>query len=76
MKGTDLTREQLDAAGKFFSDRITDDFGRPPIFDDDVIPITYGNLKRMIAWYGALRYESGRNGVNDDPTLGEYTAVR
>ena len=57
MKGTELTPEQLQAAEKFILGR-SNRAKRP-----EMILQRFDDLVRLVAWYGALRYKSARNGT-------------
>jgi hypothetical protein len=60
MRGTDLTPEQIESA-KQFAVAIS---GIQPPDDDRLISMTFGNFVRVVAWYGAMRYEAGQKGIN------------
>lgn len=54
MKGTDLTKWQIDAAEKFVRGRQT--FGQlAPDSDDRQVIVRFGDLVRLVAWYGQIR---------------------
>ncbi len=60
MKGDGLTQAQLDRAREFVSGRLV--FKRD-IEDDKDVTVRFGDLVRLVAWYGALRFISGMNGI-------------
>lgn len=62
MKGTDCTEAQIDSARQFCADRRKDQPGERPR-DAQEITISFGQLARLVAWYGALRYMAGRDGT-------------
>lgn len=63
MKGTDLTDAQIQSARQFLVDRRSGDNKGVMPADEENIVQSFGNLARVVAWYGALRYEAGRNGT-------------
>lgn len=64
MRGTDCTPEQVEAASQFLADR-----GWPK--DIPLAALSRESIARMIAWYGALRYQAGRDGINSLEKPGE-----
>jgi hypothetical protein len=66
MKGTDLTPAQIQRAEEFVMQRAGQ---KLPIDHGRLISIPFGQFVRVIAWYGALRYQAGAAGINslDDP---------
>ena len=66
MKGIDLTQEQLDAAARFIRGQM---LNPAAVGDDHLCSHYFRDLVRLVAWYGAIRYVSGRDGVNslDNP---------
>ena len=60
VKGTDITQEQLDSAEHFVRDRQATG---PKPQTDQRVSLCFDELVRLVAWYGALRYEAGRNGI-------------
>lgn len=69
MRGTEVTPKQFEAAQKFIMDRNHGQRSLPA--EDESIHLEWGNFVRMVAWYGALRYQAGRDGINslDDPGI-------
>jgi hypothetical protein len=57
MRGTDLTPEQLKAAEKFIMDR-SGRAKRP-----EMVMNKFDDLVRLVAWYGAIRFVAGRDGI-------------
>lgn len=68
MKGTDLTQEQIDSAEQFIKDRF-ESYTRQQPEPETHVSLEFGVLVRVVAWYGALRYEAGALGINslEDP---------
>lgn len=60
MRGTDVTPEQIEAARAFLL--LTNRSVRPPV-DTDRVALSYADYVRMLAWYGAIRYEAGAKGI-------------
>lgn len=60
MRGTDVTPAQLKSAENFI--RARQACGRSPQ-SDELISIRFDHLCRLVAWYGALRYAAGRDGI-------------
>jgi hypothetical protein len=61
VKGSDCTPQQMESAREFFEQRLR---GNPPsLADEAIVRIPIADLVRLIAWYGALRYEAGRLGI-------------
>lgn len=62
MKGTDLTDAQIQSAREFSCAR---QVHQPADVLDDATRVTlkFGELVRLIAWYGALRFQAGRDGT-------------
>lgn len=67
MRGVDCTPEQLKAAERFILARArrTD--------SPEMITQRFEDLVRLLAWYGAIRYKAGRDGISSlenpsDPT--------
>lgn len=58
MKGTDVTGEQIEAARQFIVGR-----GGRLASDEQMVALTAGELVRVVAWYGALRFKAGRDGT-------------
>jgi hypothetical protein len=75
MKGTAITPAQYDAARRFIIARET----TPPDVDrrgdDTPILLRFGDLVGLVAWYGALRYLAGRDGLNSLESPGETIVV-
>ncbi len=64
MKGTDLTPKQLKSAEEFILDRSRNRIdGRHVIDPDHPIVMRWSDLVRIVAWYGALRYQAGKFGT-------------
>jgi hypothetical protein len=62
MKGTELTQEQIQSAREFAVARQVKGFEAGTIDDAHRVAIRFGDLARLVAWYGAMRYEAGRTG--------------
>lgn len=60
MKGTDLTPEQLEAAERFILSIRSE--GNSSQGGGTILQ-RWEDFVRVVAWYGALRYESGRKGL-------------
>ena len=61
MRGTELTPEQIGSAREFIQGRIR--VGSMPEDETVVVSMEAGNLCRLLAWYGALRYQAGASGI-------------
>jgi hypothetical protein len=59
MRGIDCTPEQLEAAEVFLMERRAIVGGKRP----KLISMCFDDLVRLVAWYGALRFKSGRDGL-------------
>ena len=60
MRGTELTAEQIESARDFVQGRLRG--GSFPDDETDVVSMEAGSLIRIMAWYGALRYQAGATG--------------
>lgn len=60
MRGTEVTEDQMQSAREFAFGRSIGLAGMPD--DDQEVTVTFGAMVRMMAWYGALRYQAGRGG--------------
>jgi len=61
MRGTDVTPEQLQSAREFLAAR---SHGRLEGHSDAVsVELPLGDLARIVAWYGAIRYQAGASGI-------------
>lgn len=56
MKATDCTPEQIESAEQWLHDR-----GWP--VDAEVARVNRQQMARLVAWYGALRFQAGRDGI-------------
>jgi hypothetical protein len=74
MKGTDLTREQIAAAERFLLDRRAKGNLQHPAHNQEVTQ-KWGDLVRVVAWYGALRYKAGQEGINSLEKPGDTEVV-
>lgn len=74
MKGIDLTPEQIKSAQHFVLARQTIPMDVAPD-DSQQIRIEFGQLVRVVAWYGAMRYEAGQKGINSLKNPGETYVV-
>lgn len=74
MKGTDLTAEQYDAARRFIFDRekLPANHERS---DDAQVILRFGDFVSLVAWYGAMRYIAGRDGINSLEAPGDTMVV-
>src|SRR6185437_1857670 len=61
MRGTEVTEDQMQSAREFAFARSVGLAGMPD--DDQQITVTFGKMVRLMAWYGALRYQAGRDGT-------------
>jgi hypothetical protein len=63
MKGTDVTPEQLQSAREFIAARrIGSEMGQI-LGDDQLLSVRFGDVARLLAWYGALRFLAGKSGM-------------
>lgn len=69
MKGTDVTQEQLRAAERFV--RSIQRAGTKQPEAESAIVLPFMDLVQLVAWYGALRYIAGRDGINSLENPGE-----
>jgi hypothetical protein len=58
VKGTNCTPEQLASAEEFIMARASTVTKRPK-----QVSMPFDSLVRLVAWYGALRFEAGRDGI-------------
>lgn len=63
MRGTEVTPAQMNSAREFLSSRVRNTRHNRPESDAQVVSLTYGDLARLVAWYGALRYKAGADGT-------------
>jgi hypothetical protein len=64
MRGSVCTEDQIRAAKDFLGFSTVDiKQVTRGASDDDILPIRYGDLARLVAWYGAIRFISGRDGI-------------
>jgi len=63
VRGTDLTDEQIQSARKFACARQKIPATDGMIDDTTVVSLKFGDLARLVAWYGAIRYQAGKHGV-------------
>ena len=66
MKGSDCTPEQLERASEFLAARGWQEMAQKAIQ-------TRADMVRLIAWYGAIRYRAGKDGIG---TLEKPGALR
>lgn len=59
MRGTECTAGQMEHARKFLMDRAPNVLDRPT--DERRVTIPFGDIARILAWYGALRFIAGRD---------------
>lgn len=71
MRGTDLSQWQLDAAEKFIRGRNKTIVGP---FAPETITVRWSDLVRLVAWYGAIRADATKRGIDPD-TPGEAYEV-
>jgi hypothetical protein len=71
MRGTDLTPEQLAAARTFIEGRMLCAPPRP----DQTVTHRYEDLVRLVAWYGAIRYQGARAGIGEEGRPGRAEEV-
>jgi len=60
MRGKDLTQDQLDRAKEFV--KFCQVFKRELADEQDVV-LRFGDLVRLVAWYGAIRFVASQNGI-------------
>lgn len=63
MRGADLTEEQIQSAREFACARQKIPATEGMIDDATVVSLKFGDLARLVAWYGAIRYMAGKNRV-------------
>lgn len=73
MKGTDLTQAQIDAAERFILARRATSNLQHPKGDEEILQ-RWSDFIRIVAWYGAIRYKAGSEGLSSldnpgDPTV-------
>ena len=61
MKGIDLTDAQLAAAKRFVKGREKGNLKTPK--DQQIIAMSYIDVIRLVAWYGAIRYTAATQGI-------------
>jgi len=71
MNGRHLTSEQIAAARQFVLTVEQTCGGERD--DNEPVSVSFGDLVRLVAWYGAIRYDSGANGRG---TLGQPAPLR
>lgn len=67
MRGLDCTDAQLDAADRFITEHPMRGIH---VSRDQAVTVPYGEIVRVVAWYGALRYIAARDnsgGTLDNP---------
>jgi hypothetical protein len=74
MKGTDVTAEQYDAARRFIFSRESPPFAGERS-DDTQVLLRFRDLVGLLAWYGAMRYIAGRDGINSLERPGDLVVV-
>ncbi len=62
MKGTDLEAHYIEAAAKFVMGRRTIPLPEMPP-DDTPVSVKWGELVRLVAWYGAIRAKAVSEGA-------------
>jgi hypothetical protein len=72
MRGTDMTPEQLTAARNFIEGRVL--LSAPPK-PEAMITHRYEDLVRLVAWYGAVRYQGAQRGIGTLEAPGEAGEV-
>lgn len=60
MRGINVTPEQFEAAKVFIESLMRQP---PPGTLDDVVSQRYEDFIRLVAWYGAIRYQGAKNGI-------------
>jgi len=73
MRGTELTKEQIEAAERFILARRAEGNSQHPANDGEIVQ-KWGDFVRLVAWYGAIRYKAGAEGLSSlevpgDPTV-------
>ncbi len=73
MRGTELTQAQIEAAERFILARRAKGNTQHPS-QDEPISQKWGDFVRLVAWYGAIRYKAGIEGLSSlenpgDPTI-------
>lgn len=74
MKGTDITAEQYDAARRFIVSR-DQSLQLEERSDDTQVLLVLRELIGLVAWYGAMRYIAGREGINSLDRPGDLVTV-
>lgn len=66
MRGTEINDRQMESACEFLALTAQQPL---PAHDDDVVGIKFSTMVRLMAWYGAVRYQAGTQGIGrvDDP---------
>lgn len=62
LRGTDLTEAQIQSARIFANARRKGELQEMPD-DGQLIVQKFGDMARLLAWYGALRFKAGRDGT-------------
>lgn len=65
MRGTEITDSQMDAAEKFILLCRTDGNTQYPKPEESVT-MHWGNIVRIVAWYGAIRAKAVKDGASVD----------
>lgn len=63
MRGTDCTEAQIQSAREFLHARQAGSIEGLAIDDERVVSLPFGNMAKLLAWYGALRFKAGRDGT-------------
>ena len=72
MRGTDLTEWQIKAAEKFLRDNSSSN----PENDDKLVSLRFGDLVRMVAWYGQIRAKGVEAGNPADVPGETYSVTK
>lgn len=73
MRGTDLTDWQLKAAEKFLRDR---NKHQTSVTDEQHVTLPFGQLVRIVAWYGQIRAKAVEAGIPADEPGETYVEPR
>jgi hypothetical protein len=74
MRGTELTVEQIASAREFVHGRTRNVKTMPK--DEQAVTVTFGQLARLVAWYGAIRYQAGADGIGGTLAVPAEMVVR
>jgi hypothetical protein len=73
VRGTELTLQQLDRAKEFVH---IAQVVKGDLPDEQLITLPFGDLVRLVAWYGAMRFEAGQKGIGTLEVPASPTVVK